>query len=103
MPYMIDASDMRFIEMDVAIGAPMKPRRKGSGPHTVLECQCTIWYGIRGGRTEEVVQERVDGCDDEDDPCGDREETCGASARKINAAKDRPYPEIGNSAYVSVR
>jgi hypothetical protein len=29
--------EMRLKEMAVAMGAPMKPRRKGPGPHTMLE------------------------------------------------------------------
>jgi hypothetical protein len=33
-PYMIEKREIRLKDIAVAIGAPMKPRRIGSGPHT---------------------------------------------------------------------
>jgi len=37
IPYTIDIREMRLKEMAVAMGAPMKPRRNGPGPHTGSE------------------------------------------------------------------
>lgn len=39
MPYTMDASEIRLNETAVAIGAPMKPSRIDSGPHTTRVCQ----------------------------------------------------------------
>jgi hypothetical protein len=33
-PYIIDMKETRLKEIEVAIGAPMKPRQIGFGPHT---------------------------------------------------------------------
>ena len=34
-PYAIEQMDIRLKEMEVAMGAPIKPNPKGLGPHTV--------------------------------------------------------------------
>jgi hypothetical protein len=37
MPYITDIREIKLKEIEVAIGAPIKPRRIGPGPHTTCK------------------------------------------------------------------
>jgi hypothetical protein len=80
-PYTIEQIEIRLKEMAVAMGAPMKPRPQGLGPHTVR------WPGIQSGfarafdgdrgHTQEIVQDDVDRRDEKDDPSGSIKQALG--------------------------
>jgi len=64
---MMDRSKMRLNEMAVAIGAPMNPRRIGSGPQTNdIQESTNLPIKKSGDLTKGVVKYGIDWCYNED-------------------------------------
>ena len=67
MPQIKEKREIRLKDTAVAIGAPMKPRRIGSGPQTGR----IVNDGIRDQKeeqTKEVIEQDIYGSHNEDDP-----------------------------------
>jgi len=75
---MTDKTDIRLYEIEVAIGAPMKPRRIDLGPQTVRHTQLQF-VGLStyqlDRHTQKIVQEHIDWGNNKGDAGRYREQT----------------------------
>lgn len=68
MPYITDEIEIRLKDIEVAIGAPIKPILMGSGPHTRRLSELPIeMKNTHKAITKNVIQECVDWRHDQDD------------------------------------
>ena len=74
IPYTIEAIDIKLKEIAVASGAPIKPRLIGLGPHTVPRSVMNTLRQKKRLDTKKVVENHVDGRNDDDDLGWDRKE-----------------------------